>query len=144
MSKVARLDVISSGARRRWTLEEKQRIVAESYALPRQVSATARQNGLSVSQLFTWRRLASDGRLVEADKNMTFASAVIGDDSSSCHPPLLPGQFEARDRCLSPRACPTSAPGRIEIVLVRGHRVIVDSGIDAAALARVMAVLERP
>ena len=32
MSKVSRLDVISSGARRRWTLEEKQRIVAESYA----------------------------------------------------------------------------------------------------------------
>jgi transposase len=40
MSKVGRLDVISSGARRRWTLEEKQRIVAESYAATRQVSAT--------------------------------------------------------------------------------------------------------
>jgi transposase len=34
MSKVSRMDVISSGARRRWTLEEKQRIVAESYAGP--------------------------------------------------------------------------------------------------------------
>jgi len=41
-----------------WTLNEKQRIVAESYAVPRQVSATARRNGLSASQLFTWRRLA--------------------------------------------------------------------------------------
>ena len=41
MLKVARLDVISSGARRRWTLDEKQRIVAESYAAPRQVSATS-------------------------------------------------------------------------------------------------------
>jgi transposase len=39
MLKVSRLDVISSGARRRWTLAEKQRIVAESYAAPRQVSA---------------------------------------------------------------------------------------------------------
>jgi transposase len=66
MLKVARLDVISSGARRRWTLPEKQRIVAESYAAPRQVSATARRNGLSASQLFTWRRLARDGRLEEA------------------------------------------------------------------------------
>jgi len=64
MLKVARLDVISSGARRRWSLDEKQRIVAESYAAPRQVSATARRNGLSASQLFTWRRLARDGRLV--------------------------------------------------------------------------------
>ena len=51
MSKVARLEVISVGARRNWALEEKQRIVAESYAAPRQVSATARRNGLSASQL---------------------------------------------------------------------------------------------
>jgi len=82
MSKVGRLDVISSGARRRWTLEEKQRIVAESYAATRQVSATARRNGLSASQLFTWRRQARDGRLVEADDVMRFASAVIGDNGS--------------------------------------------------------------
>ena len=46
ISKVSRLDVISTGARRRWTLEEKQRIVAESYSAPRLVSVTARRNGL--------------------------------------------------------------------------------------------------
>ena len=144
MSKVARLDVISSGARRRWTLDEKHRIVAESYAAPRQVSATARRNGLSASQLFTWRRLARSGGLAEADEDITFASAVIGNNSSSCHPPLLPERFEAGDRSLPSQACPTSALGRIEIVLLRGHRVIIDSGVDAAALARVVAVLERP
>ena len=144
MSKVSRLDVISSGARRRWTLEEKQRIVAESYAAPRQVSATARRNGLSASQLFTWRRLARDGRLAEAAEEMTFASAMIGDDSSLRHPPLLPDQFEAADRSLSPQACAAASPGRIEIVVVRGHRVIVDNGVDTAVLARVLAMLERP
>jgi len=47
--------VISSGARRRWTLDEKQRVVAESYAAPRQLSATARRNGLSAACLFTKR-----------------------------------------------------------------------------------------
>jgi len=55
MLKVSRLEVISTGARRRGTLEEKQRIVAESYGVPRQVSATARRNGLSASQRFTHR-----------------------------------------------------------------------------------------
>jgi transposase-like protein len=75
MSKVGRLDVISSVARRRWTLEEKQLIVAESYAGPRLVSAIARRNGLSASQLFAWRRLARDGRLTEADEVTTFAPA---------------------------------------------------------------------
>jgi len=53
ISQVSRLEVISTGARRRWTLAEKQRIVAESYSAPRVVSATARRNGLSASQLFT-------------------------------------------------------------------------------------------
>jgi hypothetical protein len=54
ISKISRLEVVSTGARRRWTLEEKRRIVAESYDGPRLVSVTARRNGLSASQLFTW------------------------------------------------------------------------------------------
>jgi transposase len=139
MSKVGRLDVISSGTRRRWTLEEKQRIVAESYAGPRLVSAIARRNSLSTSQLFTWRRLARDGRLTEAAEVTTFAPAIIGDNSSP-----LPEQFEAAGRNLSPHPCPTVAPGRIEIVLVSGHRVFVDNGVDTAVLSRILTVLERP
>jgi transposase len=79
--KVSRLDVISTGARRRRTLEEKRRIVAESYRGPRLVSVTARRNGLSASQLFTWRRLAREGRLVEADETTVFAPAIIRDES---------------------------------------------------------------
>jgi transposase len=63
MSKVSRVEVMSSGARRRWTLAEKRRIVAESYGGPGEVSATARRHGLSGGQLFTWRRLAREGRL---------------------------------------------------------------------------------
>lgn len=143
MSKVGRLDVILSGARRRWTLEEKQRIVAESYAASRQVSATARRNGLSASQLFTWRRQALAGRLVEADEVMRFASAVIGDNGAPRSEPSLPEQFEAASRTLSSQECPRIARGRIEIVLVRGHRVFVDSDVDIAVLSRILAVLER-
>jgi transposase len=139
MSKVARLEVISSGARRRWTPEEKHRVVAESYDAPRQVSATARRNGLSASQLFTWRRLARDGRLAAADEEQAFVPAMIGDDS----PPRSSPQVEAEDLSGSPQAC--AALGRIEIVLLRGHRrVLVDNDVDTAVLARVLAVLERP
>jgi transposase len=57
MPKLSRLDVITTGARRRWAVEEKRRIVAESYSAPRVVSATARRYGISTSQLYTWRRL---------------------------------------------------------------------------------------
>jgi len=143
MSKVSRLEVISTGARQRWTLEEKQRIVAESYNAPRLVSATARRNGLAAGQLFTWRRLAREGRLVEADEVTTFAPAIISSESSTSSLPLSPERLEGAENSPSP-TCPVAAPCRIEIVLTSGRRVIVDVGVDAAALARVLAVLERP
>jgi transposase len=144
VSKVSRLEVISTGARRRWTLEEKRRIVAESYDGPRLGSATARRNGLSASQLFTWRRLAREGRLVEADETTTFAPAIISSrEPSTSSPRSLPERLEAAENSPS-SPCPDTALGRIEIVLTRGRRVIVDAGVDAAALARVVAVLERP
>jgi hypothetical protein len=75
---------------------------------------------------------------------MTFASAVIGAASSSGDPSFLPGQSAVADRGLPPQASTTATSGRIEIVLAGGHRVIVDNSVDAAALARVVAVLERP
>jgi transposase len=36
-----------------------------------------------------------------------------------------------------------SPTGRIEIVVAKGRRLIVDAELDAAALARVIAVLDR-
>jgi transposase len=79
MSSVSRLEVIATGARRRWTLDEKRRIVAESYGAPRIVSATARRHGLTPSQLFTWRRLESEGRLTADADALTFVPAIVVD-----------------------------------------------------------------
>jgi transposase len=141
--KFSRLDVISTGARHRWTLDEKRRIVAESYSGPRLVSVTARRSGLSASQLFTWRRLAREGRLVEADETTVFAPAIIRDESPAGSSLSLPEHVVPAENAPSP-SCLTAASGRIEIVLMRGPRVIVDTGVDAAALRRVLDVLERP
>lgn len=143
MSRVSRLEVISSGARRRWTLEEKQRIVAESYAGSRLVSATARRYGLSASQLFTWRRQSRHGRLVDADEVVTFASAVVDDNGSLGGQPSLP-EIAAAGQKVASQVCPTVALGRIEIVLVSGHRVVVDGSVDTTVLSRILAMLERP
>jgi transposase len=141
MPRVTRLDVISTGARRRWALGEKQRIVAESYSGPRVVSATARRHGLSASQLFAWRRLARMGRLVEDDDAVTFAQAVVACEPSTGIPTALSEGRKTAENSLS-SSCPLAA-GRIEIVLGRGQRVIVDNGVDVAALARIIGVLER-
>jgi transposase len=119
ISKISRLDVISTGARRRWALEEKQRIVAESYSGPRLVSVTARRNGLSASQLFTWRRLAREGRLVETDETTVFAPAIISGESSTSSASSSPEQFVPAENRASP-PCPLVTPGRIEIVLMGG------------------------
>src|SRR6266852_6826781 len=80
MPQVSRLDVITTGARRRWTLEEKQRIVAESFSAPRLTSATARRHGLSPSQLFTWRRQVREGKLAADDAGPIFAPAIIASE----------------------------------------------------------------
>jgi transposase len=109
MSKVGPLDLISSGTRRRWTLEEKQRIVAESYAGPRLVSAIARRNGLSASQLLRGGARPGMGASLQRDEVMKFASVVLGDDDSRSQPSLP--ECEAAGRNLSPHACPTVAPG---------------------------------
>src|SRR3954463_16024180 len=52
-----RLEVITGvGRRRRWSLEEKARIVAESLDPATSSSAVARHYGLHASQLFAWRQ----------------------------------------------------------------------------------------
>jgi len=60
---VCRLEVVDTGRRRRWSFEEKLRIVEESHQGHRQVSATARRHGISASLLFSWRRDFREGRL---------------------------------------------------------------------------------
>lgn len=125
MPELSRLDVITTGARRRWAVEEKRRIVAESYSARRVVSATARRYGISTSQLYTWRRLALEDRLGADDGAPRFAPAVIVPEKQSLSASLVAGV------------------GRMEIVLAGARRVIVDKEVDAAALARVIEVLER-
>ncbi|NDV89454.1 transposase [Aurantimonas aggregata] len=52
-----RLEIVETGRRRRrWSEDEKLRIVMESLAGPRRVAATARRHGISRWQLSTWRR----------------------------------------------------------------------------------------
>jgi transposase len=126
MPQVSRLEVIATGARRRWTLAEKRRIVAESYAVPRGASATARRHGLTTSQLFAWRKLAREGRL-ESVEAPGFAAALV---------------VSGAETTTSPAVASGLGAGRMEIS-VGGARIAVDGGVDAAALARVLEALWR-
>jgi transposase len=122
MAKVSRIEVIATGSRRRWSAEEKQRIVAEALSAPRNVSATARRHGLSGGQVFTWCRLARAGKLAGTEP-AGFAPAVIAPAHSGS----------------SGFACGT---GVMEIALASGCMIRVDATVDASALKRVLSALD--
>jgi transposase len=120
---IQRLEVVETGRRRRWSEDEKLRIVAESLSGPWLVSATARRYGISPSLLYTWRRAFRAERIGTEGSAPGFVAAMIV-------PETRPGAG-------------TAPTGRMEIVIAQGRRIIVDAGVDAAALARVVEVLDR-
>jgi transposase len=80
----------SAGRRRRWSAEEKARIVAASFAPGVSVSYVARQNDISPQHLFQWRRAARSGQLVlPLDDDLAFAPVVLdagpGADAHGSH-----------------------------------------------------------
>ena len=75
--KIDRVEVIRSvQRRRRWSAEEKARMVQETYAPGMTVSLVARQHGIAPNQLFSWRRLYAEGALsaVSAGEELVPAS----------------------------------------------------------------------
>ena len=76
---VQRIEVITTDQRRRrWSVVEKLAMVEESELPNMSVSAVARRHGISPSQLFTWRRLAREGKLsaIKAGEEVVAASEV--------------------------------------------------------------------
>lgn len=62
-----RVEVITSvQRRRRWSTQEKVRIVEETYLPGNSVSIVARRHGIAGNQLFTWRRLMAQGAFTAA------------------------------------------------------------------------------
>ncbi|WP_152033734.1 transposase [Bradyrhizobium sp. DOA9] len=55
-AQIERFEVVEIGLRRRWTDDEKLKIVLESLQEPRAVSSTARRYDVSRSLLLTWQR----------------------------------------------------------------------------------------
>ncbi len=69
-----RIEVITGTARRRrWTTEEKLRIVEETLQSGESISAIARRNGVASNLLYRWRRLMTEGGAVavQADDSVT-------------------------------------------------------------------------
>jgi transposase len=117
---VSRLEVVDTGRRRRWSDDEKLRIVMESLSGPRLTSMTARRHGLSRSQLLSWRKAFRESRLGGVDG---FVPAIVAPEA--------------------PRESVGAEPCRIEILTGNGRRVIVDGAVNVEALLRIVRGLER-
>jgi transposase len=116
-----RFEVITGvGRRRRWTDEDKARIVAESLDPATTSSAVARRHGLHASQLFTWRQqLQRSASSAETSGAPGFVPVLMAEDSP----------------------VPAEAVGRMEIAL--GPVVVrVGADVDGAALRRVLEVVQ--
>ena len=122
--------------RRRWSEEQKRQIVAETCEPGVSVPMVAQRYNLNANQIFRWRRLFREPE--RAAGSGRFVPVVVK---------AAPGQ-ETRTATMRPPSDSAvvegpSATGRMEIELASDHRVIVDRTVDAAALSRVIAVLER-
>jgi transposase len=125
-----RVEVITrERRRRRWTGEEKARIVAESFEEGANISEVARRNGVARGQLTVWRGQVT----AMAGKAPSFVPIQIGVENGD-------GAASAQARSLKITAPPTSACGVVEIE-VSGAVIRVGPGVDAATLYTVLSVL---
>lgn len=125
--------VLGAERRRRWSYDEKVRLVEETLQAGETMCGVARRHGMAQSLLFTWRRQARQDRL-----------------GGEAMPALVPVEITSAPAPASTCAPqPSSSPpaqraraGIIEIEL-GGCRVRVDGDVDTEALQRVLELLRR-
>lgn len=129
----------SGGRRRRqWSEEDKARLITECEAPGASVSMVARRYDVNTNLLFTWRRQFRDRQ--NGAGEVCFVPAVIAPQAPAAD---RPAALPVEPQPLPAGDAPSRPSSRIEIVLGESRRIIVDEEVSAAALARVIGVLER-
>jgi transposase len=133
-----RIELITRGERRRrWSVEQKREIAAESLEPGISPITVARRYGISSGLLYTWRRHLLEGSLgVSGQPVAKFARVEVMAMPAASAPAIPP---------VAPPAAAPSGPmnGMIEIALPGGVSVRVDAQVDSGALRRVLAALGR-
>ena len=115
--------------RRRWSRDDKMRIIEETLAPGAVVTEIARRHGIATSLVFTWRRRARLATVASGGPRLVPVQVATAESVQSIE---APAAIPARKR-----------RGVIEIDLGDGKRVSVDENVDAEALGRVLDVLSR-
>jgi transposase len=120
---MAVVEVITSvQRRRRWSREEKLRIVAESAQPGRTASQVARDHGIARGQLFVWRR-------------QLLAEAIATSVADNAFVPVTIANEPATETASEPAA--SSDERAIEIRLLNGIVIMVSNAIEVEPFRRV-------
>ena len=115
--------------RRRWSVEEKLRILAQSVTPGSSVMLVCRMHGISSGQHYTWRRQFRTGELTGFAPVMV--SPAVGELPAASAPPEAAPIISAADQ----------PAGVIEVELPSGVKVRLTGAVDEAALRRVLSAL---
>jgi transposase len=133
---MSRMDLIPRGERRRrWTIEQKQMIAAESMAPDASATNVARRHGIGTGQLYNWRRalMAAQPRAVGRFAQVEAAPQLTALTDTGTTPSVPTSGLAG--------GATSGTAGLIEIVLRDGTTVRVDAQIDPRALRCVLAAL---
>ncbi len=149
---------VDSLGRRSWSLEQRQRIVAEALAPDASVAAVARRHGLNANLVFKWIRRAREGwpdrrkPPTAQGEPLTFIPIALVDENAGRQtaPPARAATIDlvaaapTRITSKKPRrdARGMGRRGVIEIGLPNGARISVDADVDEAALRLVLSAMK--
>jgi transposase len=120
-----------AGSRRRWSVDDKARIIAETLEPDAVISEVAHRHGLRPQQVFTWRREARKLAASATQDTAVFVPAVVA-------PPLEP----TAKRPAQPRKQkPVRDAGVIELE-IDGIAMRVGRGADTRTVAAVIRALK--
>lgn len=120
--RVSRLEVISVGARQRWTPERKRELVLETFKPGAKVNAVARRCGVATSLLFAWRKQMRD---------------ELG------FPEASPAKTQAAPRFLPLAIAAPASPTAIEIETPGGVRMKFSGAVAAELIVALVKALSR-
>jgi transposase len=119
------IEVITSvERRRRWTHEDKARLVAACFEPEAVISEIARAAGIHVSQLFRWRKELCRSGEPAKQATTTLVPVIV---SEAAQPASTETPMTSRRK-----------RSDVTIELGRGRRIPVDSDIDTDALGRIL------
>lgn len=115
---VSRMEVVEVGRRRRWSDEQKLRILERASAPGISVRSVAREYQVSPSQIYEWRKMFVEAAALTSSGG--FAAVVVSPDG------------------------PTGSwAGRMEVRCKNGRTITMGRDVDVAVLAKLVAMLDQ-